>query len=182
MKKIKIVNLVFQRWQTSQELLLDKIVIQSRLVSLRVIQKDKTRLSEVNTGFFFFFKREDGIFGKYVCTVRVVEFSNWKRWKSKSLNFQSSKLISIKTIFGTSGSISVIVEPSLKSHGSWASALTVSSWPDSLKRVCSKILAVFWNVIMNHVDKQPPTLVYLRHIEFYCFLVKAPTTGLGSIT
>ena len=44
-----------------------------------MIQKDKTRLSEeVNKGFFFF-KRKDVIFGKYVYTVRVVEFSNWKR-------------------------------------------------------------------------------------------------------
>ena len=58
---------------------MDKIVIESRLVSLRVIQKDKTRLSEeVNKGFFFL-KRKDGIFGKYVYTVRVVEFSNSKR-------------------------------------------------------------------------------------------------------
>lgn len=37
---------------------------------------------------------------------------------SKPLNFQSSKVISIKTIFGTSGSICVIVEPSLKPHDS----------------------------------------------------------------
>lgn len=51
-------NFVFQRQQTSQEQLLSKIIIQSRLVSLRVVQEDKTiRLTEgVNKeGFFFFF-------------------------------------------------------------------------------------------------------------------------------
>lgn len=59
-KKIQIVNLVFQRQQTSQEQLLSKIIIQSRLVSLRVVQEDKTiGLTEgVNKEGFFFFLRE----------------------------------------------------------------------------------------------------------------------------
>lgn len=38
---------------------MDKIVIESRLVSLRVIQKDKTKLSEeINKGFFFFLREK----------------------------------------------------------------------------------------------------------------------------
>lgn len=59
-KKIQIVNLVFQRQQTSQEQLLSKIIIQSRLVSLRVVQEDKTiGLTEgVNKEGLFFFLRE----------------------------------------------------------------------------------------------------------------------------
>ena len=86
-KKIQIVNLVFQKQQTSQELLLTKIIIQSRLVSLRVVQEDKTiTLTEgVNKeGFCFFFKRKGGIFDKHVHTVRVVEFFDWKRLKRSS--------------------------------------------------------------------------------------------------
>lgn len=53
-------NFVFQRQQTSQEQLLSKIIIQSRLDSLRVVQEDKTiRLTEgVNKEGFFFFLRE----------------------------------------------------------------------------------------------------------------------------